>query len=901
MKKSRKLVIGLTFLTAAATAALATTVVGILKNQNLPPENKLELSKKKFGEKVNESKELLDKLLDPKYKDIRKNLQDALDETNKNITKDSNAEDYDKQIENLSKAIEEVKKDKQQIDINDGSLDKSKKEYEEAKKSAEDLASKLTDDKYKTVKDKLDKAIVDATKNINENSSKEDYELATEKLNKAIDQAKKQEKDISLSEFDELALRANKLDNAIGDTKYYSYFKGLVKRIINNNFQPQNKKSFSLLTSKERKQKIDSLRSEVIKEEAIWEHYLLLINKYLDLKKEAEAFSQELSKNVIYSDIQNELEKQIFNIEEEIKNRNYTNYDEQIINLEKALELSKQNKKAKDIVLARVKSAYENKKELAQQLIAILNEKSEYSEIKQKLNQEIESASYGINDNSAENVYWDAASKLQNAIKEANEAKNIKDKQILTLEEAKAKYESKVTEAQKLSDDLNKYNYRQLKQDFDKKFSTIKEAISASSLKEDYLSAIEKLDELMKESGEKLQKLDKALEKMKAFENKELEVKAYRDDIMGELRNTYFKNYLLEKIEEIKTGTNKEDPESIDQGIKSLDELLIETQNQVKFRETLWNRLLEEKEKYEDLAKLYNNHSELAKLRTDIQNEIERVFNENELVKHASLNNSDLRKKIWDILFWYVAFIDQIKHYNDNKKMVDELLVELSKKDIYKKIKQELELEIKKVETESLDNSLHVLSHNLMHAYQWFLMQKQNLDYEVSNFESRLKEANNFADNDLIEPKYYDIREELKNKVSKILNEVSEISDDAKTWEFLNQKNYALYEAIQHARNARNEIDNLGLEVGVAKNRYEEIKHNAKNYIQKQLNQPKYSQIKNELQSKIEKIEAEVISSPATKELFDQKQAELIQWLVHAQNEKARKDAKESADSSTAR
>ncbi|MDP4043226.1 hypothetical protein, partial [Mycoplasmopsis arginini] len=96
MKKSRKLVIGLTFLTAAATAALATTVVGILKNQNLPTENKLWLSKKKLGEKVNETKELLDKLLDPKYKDIRKKLQDALDETNKNITKDSKAEDYDK-------------------------------------------------------------------------------------------------------------------------------------------------------------------------------------------------------------------------------------------------------------------------------------------------------------------------------------------------------------------------------------------------------------------------------------------------------------------------------------------------------------------------------------------------------------------------------------------------------------------------------------------------------------------------------------------------------------------------------------------------------------------------------------------------------------------------------------
>ncbi|MDI3349446.1 hypothetical protein [Mycoplasmopsis arginini] len=886
MKKSRKLVIGLTFLTAAATAALATTVVGILKNQNLSLENKLELSKKKFGEKVNESKELLDKLLDPKYKDVRKNLQDALDETNKNITKDSKAEDYDKQIENLSKAIEEVKKDKQQIDINDGSLDKSKKEYEEAKKSAEDLASKLTDDKYKAVKDKLDKAIVDVTKNINENSSKEDYELATEKLNKAIDQAKKQEKDISLSEFDELALRANELDNSIADTKYYSYFKDQVKKLINDNFQPQNKKSFSSLTPKERKQKIDFLRSEVNQQEATLENYLLLISRYLDLKKEAEAFLQELSKNVIYRDIQNELQEQIFNSEDNIKKSNYVGYYGQDLILEEALKLSKQNKKAIDIELARAKSAYENEKRISKQLASILNEKSEYNEIKQKLNQEIESASYGINDTSTKNDYQTATLKLQNAIKEAKEAKNIKDKQILTLEEAKAKYESKVTEALKLSDDLNKYNYQQLKQDFDKKFKTIKETISDSSSREDYLSAIEKLDELMKESTEKWQKLDKALEKMKAFENKELKVKAYRDDIMGELRNTYFKNYLSEKIEEIKNGVNKEDPESIDQGIKSLDELLVETPNQVKFRETLWNKLLKAKEKYETLAKLYNNDSELAKILTYVQNEIERVVNENELVKHASLNNSDLQKRIFEIFQHYAIFNDMLKHHNENKIRIDELLVELSKKDIYKKIKQELELEIKKVNAENHDN----LFHDLHHIYQMFLMQKQNLDYEVSNFESRLKEANNLV-NELIEPKYHDIKEELKNKVSQIINEVSETSTDAKTWEFLNQKNYALWKAIQHARNARNEIDNLGLEVGVAKNRYEEIKHNAKNYIKEQLNQPKYSQIKNELQSKIEKIEAEVISSPATKELFDQKDAELNQLLYNAQNEKEAIDA----------
>ncbi|MDP4043246.1 hypothetical protein, partial [Mycoplasmopsis arginini] len=81
-----------------------------------------------------------------------------------------------------------------------------------------------------------------------------------------------------------------------------------------------------------------------------------------------------------------------------------------------------------------------------------------------------------------------------------------------------------------------------------------------------------------------------------------------------------------------------EDPESIDQGIKSLDELLVETPNQVKFRETLWNRLLEAKEEYEVLLKWSNNDSEIAKILTYVQNEIERVVNDDELVKHASLN-----------------------------------------------------------------------------------------------------------------------------------------------------------------------------------------------------------------------------------------------------------------------
>ncbi|CRH45955.1 Uncharacterised protein [Chlamydia trachomatis] len=159
------------------------------------------------------------------------------------------------------------------------------------------------------------------------------------------------------------------------------------------------------------------------------------------------------------------------------------------------------------------------------------------------------------------------------------------------------------------------------------------------------------------------------------------------------------------------------------------------------------------------------------------KNEIERVVNDDELVKHASLNNSDLQKRIFEIFQHYAIFNDMIKHHhNENKIRIDELLVELSKKDIYKKIKQELELEIKKVNAENLDN----LFHDLHHIYQMFLMHKQRLDSEFSNFESKLDEANNLV-NELIEPKYHDIKEELKNKVSQIINEVSETLDEAKT------------------------------------------------------------------------------------------------------------------------
>ncbi|SGA02237.1 Uncharacterised protein [Mycoplasmopsis arginini] len=83
--------------------------------------------------------------------------------------------------------------------------------------------------------------------------------------------------------------------------------------------------------------------------------------------------------------------------------------------------------------------------------------------------------------------------------------------------------------------------------------------------------------------------------------------------------------------------------------------------------------------------------------------------------------------------------------------------------------------------------------------------------------------------------------------------------------------------AIQLAIIRSTENNNFDLKVDEARYRYEVAKQNAKNYIQEQLNQHKYLQIKNELQSKIEKIEAEVISSTATRELFLQKEAELNQ------------------------
>ncbi|MDI3350847.1 hypothetical protein [Mycoplasmopsis arginini] len=994
MKKSRKLVIGLTFLTAAATAALATTVVGILKDQNLPLENKLELSKKKFGEKVNETKELLDKLLDPKYKDIRKKLQDALDETNKNLTKDSKAEDYDKQIENLSKAIEEVKKDKQQIDINDGSLDKSKKEYEEAKKSAEDLSSKLTDDKYKIVKDKLDKDIAEATKNINENSSKEDYELATEKLNKAIDvannektvidnsnetledainnfnnklteatnsawelydpefilewqelqklideiedevvnaseEAKKQkelyqtgtaklneviekakslklQRDFEYQEFDKLLEKLNGLIAKVDNKPYLTNLKTKLENYKANNFSDKNKLEYTRLPISELKNKIWTLKEAVNSWESRIIGLLPYVAPYENKHNEAQALAFELESKPEYSHIKGTLNQKISEATDlVIKNPTHESFQNAIQILNDAISLAKKDKKTKDrelVELEIAKNAYKAKKAETEELIEelstdtiYLNAEYQFQVIWSKLRKLLNNIDSGLNDISTKTDYENATTSLENAIQEAKQA--MREFKILkqSLDEAKDAYKSQLKKAEDLSNELNKPKYEEIKAELDQKINKIKNGITDTSNKNDYRDATWKLEDLVEKIKEKAESKKNELDKLGAardlYEQQLNQTLQYKKQIASDLKYFFLSVQLENEINRIQTSTNLENISSLEKGADDLYSLLSKTRIETFNRDNLWQQLLKEKALLETLKSNVEGKNHLNSLKDKINTKLNELFPNNELTKQGQANNHDLELTIIELASSVKSIKEEFEtinklanEYNALEIKVDRLLELLSQRDIYKKLKEKLEVKKDEAENYVKDwSGLRAALEILLGAYEEVSKQKYYLDNSTYSYETRLEEANIMV-NHLIEPKYSDIKEELKNKIEKIINEVSDALAEAKTAEFWNQKASALYNARLHAQNARNKIDNL---ISEARYKYEAVKQNVNDYIQKQLNRPEYSRIKNELQSKIDKIEAEVISSAATRELLLQKAAELNQWLLSAETERA--------------
>ncbi|WP_060823466.1 coiled-coil domain-containing protein [Mycoplasmopsis arginini] len=964
MKKSRKLVIGLTFLTAAATAALATTVVGILKNQNLPTENKLELSKKKFGEKVNETKELIDKLLDPKYKDIRKKLQDALDETNKNITKDSKAEDYDKQVENLSKALEEVKKDKQQIDINDGSLDKSKKEYEKAKKSAEEFTSKLTDEKYKTVKDKLDKTIAEATKNINENSSKEDYKLATEKLNKAIEvannektaidnsnetledainnfnnkldeatnsvrelydpefilewqelqklideiedevvnaseEAKKQkelyqtgtaklneviakakslklQRDFEYQEFDKLLEKLNGLIAKVDNKPYLTNLKTKLENYKANNFSDKNKLEYTRLPISELKNKIWTLKEAVNSWESRVNELLLYVAPYEDKHNEAQALAFELESKPEYSYIKGTLVQKISEaFDLVIKKPTHESFQNAIQILNDAISLAKKDKETKDrelVELEIAKNAYKAKKAEAEELIEelntdtiYLNAEFKFKELSDDLSKLLNNIDSGLNDFSTKTDYENATTSLENAIQETKQAMREFKNQRQSLDEVKDAYKSQLKKAEDLSKELNKPEYKEIKEELDLKINEIKNGITDTSNKKDYQDATWKLEDLVKKIKEKAESKKNELDKLRAardFYQQQLnQILQYKNQIDSDLKYSFLSIQLENEINRIKTSTDLENISSLEKGADDLYSLLSKTRIETFNRDNLWQQLLNEKALLDTLKQNVEGKDHLNSLKDKINTKLNELFPNNELTKQGQANNHDLELTLNELADSIKQFKEEFdlleakQNYLKQLSLVNEKLSEIEKsvnKEHYKESKDKLVSVKESADAIASGNtkiSYDIATQELSRVLAEVIEKIKAIDQELSSPEgmerlywAKLKEAKNYADVDLNSDQeiYSNEKDQLKQAIQAIENEVTTTPvEDQKKEGFFQDKIDKLNKALDQAKETKQEKD-------ISLSEFDELALRA-NELDKRIDDSKYySYYKNE-------------------------------------------------------
>ncbi|SGA27402.1 Uncharacterised protein [Mycoplasmopsis arginini] len=199
MKKSTKLIIGLTFLAATVTAASVAIAVTTITRKT--PKKQLSKQIKIFEEELETNKEL---------KEFQKaEIKLALEAAQAVL---SNPESSDEQIKNaldvLVKKVEEIKAKTEEPETPEQQLAKAKAAYNEKVSEAEQLVTQLTtdDNKYQQIKETLETEVAAAKADVPaDNPTKENYKSATEKLTAAITKATEAKKaiDQEIAEFEE--------------------------------------------------------------------------------------------------------------------------------------------------------------------------------------------------------------------------------------------------------------------------------------------------------------------------------------------------------------------------------------------------------------------------------------------------------------------------------------------------------------------------------------------------------------------------------------------------------------------------------------------------------------------------------------------------------------------------
>ncbi|WP_282459857.1 hypothetical protein, partial [Mycoplasmopsis arginini] len=157
MKKSTKLIIGLTFLAATATAASVAIAVTTITRKT--PKKQLSKQIKIFEEELETNKEL---------KEFQKaEIKLALEAAQAVL---SNPESSDEQIKNaldvLVKKVEEIKAQTEEPETPEQQLAKAKAAYNAKVKEAEELVAHLADEKYKEIKKTLEEEVATAKNDV---------------------------------------------------------------------------------------------------------------------------------------------------------------------------------------------------------------------------------------------------------------------------------------------------------------------------------------------------------------------------------------------------------------------------------------------------------------------------------------------------------------------------------------------------------------------------------------------------------------------------------------------------------------------------------------------------------------------------------------------------------------
>ncbi|WP_330463167.1 hypothetical protein [Metamycoplasma gateae] len=436
MKKSSKILIGLSILTAAtALTVTATTIVLHTKDKK---DNKLEKEISKFKQELETNKDLTE------YQ--RKGLLEAIAKAEKVLnSKESTKEEIQKALETFLAETSHF------MSTKESEKDVAKRELISVINLVKEyIKNELSDAKYSSIKETLEQKIAEIepqTTADDESKTEELYTTLKNELNSKLAEAKetKELEDTKALYTSKLA-EAKEVLNQITEDKYQSV-KTNLESIINEietsinatstkeNYDEASKTLQSAIDeANAEKAKIDE---EIALKEASKESYEAKIT-------EVETYISQDLEDEKYKEIKDKLQGELDKVKTEVQRAEESNktvefYTSKTESLTTALEEAKTSKNTQDdeeAKKAQAKESYDSKSAVAEEFKKSL-EGDLYADIKTTFENELTEAKSGITDTSTSEELTSATEKISAAIQKATDAKSEKDQEVEAEAEAK--------------------------------------------------------------------------------------------------------------------------------------------------------------------------------------------------------------------------------------------------------------------------------------------------------------------------------------------------------------------------------------------------------------------------------------------------------------------------------